>query len=318
MNPGPIILTGAGGDIGIALARVLRETLPGTTVIGADCNQQAVGAEFVDRFYRLPSAGERGFTTALASLVEASGAKLVIPLAEAELARLAAEGRLGGKIAGAAIITPNAKAVETGLDKLATARVLQEAGIAVPESGIVGKDMPGDFDCIIKPRSGQGSKGIAFTARQGFAALAQSRKGDLWQRWLKNEGEEYTCGLARFSAMPTRLLAFRRALQGGLTGSGEVVHDPRIEQICERVADVLELDGAINIQLRIDSGEPTIFEINPRFSSTVGFRHRLGFCDAIWAIKARLGLPIDAYTPPLAGTRIERVAQEIIRPPSGM
>ena len=89
------------------------------------------------------------------------------------------------------------------------------------------------------------------------------------------------------------------------------------ESGCEQVADALDLEGAINIQLRIDNGEPVIFEINPRFSSTVGFRHRLGFTDGIWAIEARLGLEIADYTPPAAGTRIERVAQEVIRPPLG-
>ena len=42
-------------------------------------------------------------------------------------------------------------------------------------------------------------------------------------------------------------------------------------------------DCAFNIQLRFKNGLPMIFEINPRFSSTVYARHILGFPDlAIW------------------------------------
>lgn len=316
MIQGPILLTGAGGDIGIALARVLREALPDIAIIGADCDAHAVGAEFVDEFRLLPRADDPEFLTSLEALILEIGAFIVIPLAEAELARLGAQGLVAGELAGAAIITANGKAVRTGLDKLATAQVLGQAGVPVPECGIVAEDAPGDFDCIIKPRSGQGSKGLRFVARDKFDAVADAHRGDLWQRWLKDEASEYTCGVARFGAMATRSLCFRRRLQGGLTGKGEVVHDARLTRLCEQVAQALDLEGAINIQLRMDAGRPVIFEINPRFSSTVGFRHRLGFTDAIWAIEARLGLEIGNYIAPAAGTRIERVAQEVIRPPA--
>lgn len=318
MIEGPILLTGAGGDIGIALARVLHEALPTVEIHGADCNEAAAGAAFVSRFHALPRADTDDYIARVEALVRREGIKLVIPLAEAELARLLLDGFLGGTIAGANVISANPAAIATGLDKLETARTLAAAGIAVPECGLVGIDEPGDFDCIVKPRRGQGSKGLLRVPRADFARLSAHRTGDLWQRWLKDEAQEFTCGIVRFANLPTRSLSFRRVLQGGLTGRGEVVHDPRLTALCEKVAEALDLEGAINIQLRMDAGEPMIFEINPRFSSTVGFRHRLGFRDGLWAIRARAGLPPERYVPPPAGTRIERVAQEVIRPPIGL
>jgi carbamoyl-phosphate synthase large subunit len=315
VNPGPILLTGAGGDIGIALARVLRRTWPNATMIGADCVPDAVGAEFVDRFYPLPRADDALYMIELRALLRRERVATLVPLAEAELARLFAEGRIAEHFGEAAMITANRRALAAGLDKLATAQTLSAAGIAVPESGIVGVDEPGGFDLVLKPRSGQGSKGLAMIARAEFEALAESRKGALWQRWLKDADEEYTCGVVRFPGVPTRSLSLRRTLSGGLTGKGEVVHDPRLTRMCEAVAEALDLDGAINVQLRMDGGEPVVFEINPRFSSTVGFRHTLGFRDAVWAIASRFGLPVGGYRPPLAGTRIERVAAEVIRAP---
>ena len=315
MITGPILLTGAGGDIGIALARVLRETWPKVVLVGADCDPYAVGAEFFDHFHTLPRADDPSYIVALRMLVREERARVLMPLAEAELARLFAEGLIGEEFGEAALVTANRRALAVGLDKLATARTLAAAGISVPETGIVGEDEPGDFDIVVKPRRGQGSKGLRMLARSDYDAIESKCESNLWQRWLKDEGEEYTCGIARFEGMPIWSLSFRRRLSGGLTGSGEVVHDIRLASICAAVAEALELDGAINIQLRMDAGRPTIFEINPRFSSTAGFRHRLGFRDAIWSIEDRLGLAVGRYDPPPAGMRIARVSQEVIRAP---
>ncbi|BDI59748.1 ATP-grasp domain-containing protein [Qipengyuania nanhaisediminis] len=310
MISGPILLTGAAGDIGVALAEVLRESFASVPILGADCNASPGGARHVDRMHHLPRADDPAYLAALERIVADEGVRLIIPLAEAELARLLSHGLIGASIGGAPVLTANARAVATGLDKLATARALASSGIAVPECGIVGRDEPGDYDLVIKPRSGQGSKGLTLLSRSDYDGLVDQRRGALWQRRLSADDQEYTCGLARFAQMEPRSLSFRRRLRGGLTGSGEVVHDPRITKLCDQVADALALDGAINVQLRLDDGVPMIFEINPRFSSTVGFRHKLGFRDAIWAISDRLDLPVEDYDPPPAGTRIERVADE--------
>jgi len=55
-----------------------------------------------------------------------------------------------------------------------------------------------------------------------------------------------------------------------------------------------------------------IFEINPRFSSTVMFRHLLGFKDLIWSINEIAGKEVGDYIPPRAGTRFYRSSQEVI------
>ena len=54
--------------------------------------------------------------------------------------------------------------------------------------------------------------------------------------------------------------------------------------ICLQIANEWNLKGSINIQLRLIDNKPIIFEINPRFSSTVYMRHKLGFKDLIWSL----------------------------------
>jgi carbamoyl-phosphate synthase large subunit len=78
----------------------------------------------------------------------------------------------------------------------------------------------------------------------------------------------------------------KRRLSSGVTSFAEVVNDLSIETLCIRIAESLELFGSINIQLRLVEGlGPMVFEINPRFSSTVGMRHAIGFSDLIWSIE---------------------------------
>ena len=54
------------------------------------------------------------------------------------------------------------------------------------------------------------------------------------------------------------------------------------------VAEQLDLIGSMNIQLRLTADGPRIFEINPRFSSTVYMRNLIGFSDVIWSVKDTL------------------------------
>ena len=92
----------------------------------------------------------------------------------------------------------------------------------------------------------------------------------------------------------------------------EVVENEKIERTLHEIATVLELRGAINVQLRFDREGPKVFEINPRFSSTVGFRHALGFRDFVWALLESRGMSVESYCPPKVGTRIFRGSYPIV------
>ena len=61
------------------------------------------------------------------------------------------------------------------------------------------------------------------------------------------------------------------------------------------LADKINLDGSINVQLRLTKKGPVVFEINPRFSSTVLFRHMFGFKDLEWSIQDKLNIELEPY-----------------------
>ena len=75
---------------------------------------------------------------------------------------------------------------------------------------------------------------------------------------------------------------------------------------------LLKLEGSINIQLRFRVDEPIIFEINPRFSSTILFRHLLGFKDLIWSIEDANNQQISNYIKPKKGAEFFKGFNEYI------
>ena len=50
------------------------------------------------------------------------------------------------------------------------------------------------------------------------------------------------------------------------------------------LAKKINLNGSINVQIKINQHRYAIFEINPRLSSTVMMRNKMGFKDLVWWI----------------------------------
>lgn len=314
MNINSIIVTGCGGDISIAVGRLLKEEKLANRVIGIDVRKYHAGIAFFDDVYQFPTVRESNYLFLLEQKVKKTSADLVIPITDLELAFFA-ENNIR-QIGNAQVIMPNREAVLIGLDKLKTYEVLSNAGISMPHTWLVKKTNRPTLPCVIKKRYGHGGKDFAIIRNQeDLLYHSKNRENDIWQKYLPNDDAEYTCGLFRNSSGEIRTFILRRRLLVGLTGEGIVEEIDEIKQLLIKVANLLNLNGSINIQLRMTPKGPRIFEINPRFSSTVYFRHLLGFKDVIWSIYDNFQIKLPDYIPAITGTRIYRTFSEFILPP---
>lgn len=304
-----VLVTGVGSDIGLNCGRLLKTLGWVSAVHGIDIHDDHPAACVLDMCAVAPRADAPDYADWLAAYVACERIDVVIPSSEAEIARIAADDRpLPG---GARLLMADRRTVETALDKHRCLTFLKDNGIAVPAHGLVGTDVPSGWPVVVKPRRGQGSKGlsVAQTAEQFSLSAAV---GAVWQAQLLPADQEYTCAVYRTPAVGTRILLLRRTLQGGLTGKGEVVENEAIRSYVEAIARVLDVTGSINVQLRHTAGGPLLFEINPRLSSTVYFRHLLGFRDLEWWLGELAGRPVPDYSPAARGTRFYRGSQEYI------
>ncbi len=306
--PTSFLITAAHGDVAEAIAGILREAIPGARVVGADAAPTGPGAIVFPEVHSLPLASAPSYTAALTALTDSVGAELVIPCNDREIERLAVDP---GEAAALPLLRTSPDAARVFVDKLATARWLAERGFTTPWTMPLSEADPSTLPFIAKARRGAGSQSVRLVRSKAALDALTSEYGDEWiaQEYLEDESAEFTCAILRANG-GERHLAMRRRLDAGRTVMAVVDGDPAVESMLRRLS-AEDFDGPINAQLRISGGVPKIFEINPRFSSTVRMRHRLGFEDLIWAVHARAGkgLPAPRVKP---NSTVYRLSREVV------
>jgi carbamoyl-phosphate synthase large subunit len=305
-----LLITGIGGDIAQGMAAIVREAYPSWRLVGMDIHERHGGALYVDAVHRAPSVAEADYDRWLGALIARERVNVCLPTSEAELIHLARGGR--DAIGACRLVMANARAVEVGSDKFCTSEFLAAAGIPRPwtipaEHFAGGTPLP----CIFKARRGAGSKAVFVcqTARE-VEFYREKYPAAILQELLLPADREVTCAVFRGRDGRIAVLQLLRTLVGGFTGWAQVIEDPRVEEQCRQIAEGLTLEGSINVQLRITDAGPRIFEINPRFSSTVLIRHRMGFRDVLWSIQESMGerAQIERPEPGTIGVRVQGAA----------
>ena len=304
-----ILVTGCAGDIAISVARILRDENVCECLYGCDISDDHPGKFFFDKCFVLPRADDKTYFSCLSNLVGNEGVELIIPCSEAEL-RLLAENEFFGKANW--FLTANLFSMRVGFDKYLTNKILENKILPRPWTCLANENLPLEYPCILKSKYGCGSKRIVKINNVEEINNVSIYEDDIFQEFLPDEEEEYTCGVFRGTDKVVRTIILKRKLRGGLTGSGIVVHNMKIDGLLETLADLIDLNGSINVQLRMKNGLPMIFEINPRFSSTVGFRNKLGFKDLLWSIQNKKGIELDNFEKPVEGIKFYKVYEDII------
>ena len=305
-----ILITGIGGDIAQSIALIIRKAFPDWRIVGCDIHERHGGHLVADQFLIAPKANSDNFGDWLFETNKKFTLDFCLPTSEAELDVLTRSGI--EQLGTAPIIMPNSLAIKTCLDKFATNKFLKSIEIPAPwtheaEASISSLSYP----CIFKYRRGAGSRQI-FECQNAEEADFFRRKfpGGIFQELLLPRIQEVTCAVYRTKQGQVKTLQLLRELTGGFTGWAKTIFDPAIEDQCFKIASELELTGSINVQLRLTDNGPRIFEINPRFSSTVLIRHLMRFQDVLWTLLEAQGMLPEYYIPEpgMTGVRVQGAA----------
>lgn len=286
-----VLVTGIGGDISQGVATILRESRPDLRLIGVDVHAQHGGRLFVDQFSLVPNASAADYVDTIRAIVREYSVDVVIPMSEPELG---ATQPFPDLAPGVKWITAGERVVAAGLDKLETIRALAGLGISVPWTLPVSDGRPISYPCILKSRFGSGSRAVFTVASdEDVDYLVKRYPNAIFQEMLEPADREITCAVYRRRDGEVASLLMLRRLTGGFTSWAKVIEDEATSSMCQMIAEGLDLRGSMNIQLRLTDEGPRVFEINPRFSSTVLMRHRIGYSDVLWALDEAEGKSVS-------------------------
>lgn len=303
------IVTGANGDIAMSIAQIIKEVRPNAHLIGTDISGKWPALDVFDEVSVLPKANEQGYLESLLSLQKNDINTLIIPTSEAELRHLANHPDQAEQLN---LLMNEPRLILTCMDKLKSIQWLQSIGVDVPETKMLSQATAADLPIMAKPRYGSGSRGLEIIRTSEHLSFSQSTRDDepVAQELLDVENQEYTCALLTYEG-GYKSFIMHRELRGGLTGRMQAIQNQTIENVLAIIAANLEVNIFINIQLRLTESGPMIFEVNPRFSSTVKMRHMLNFSDLMWAIELKENKNLTEIDP-IYNCQIYRGFREII------
>jgi len=311
-----ILVTGCGGDIGQSIGKILLKSVYTNNLFGIDISDKNPAQFIYPNFsIGLPFTHPE-YLGSLELFVDINEIDIIIPMSESEL-RFFSNHNILDKIGKAKVITASTLALKVGFDKFKTAVFLEKEKLPFPSTFLASNIKIIDFfPIILKSKTGSGSKSIyKINTLEEFLFYTRNDIDDfVVQEYLTDTNGEYTCGLFRSKQGEIRSIIFIRELQpGGHSGYGEVIENKEITNLLEILAVKLDLIGSINVQLRIVDNIPMIFEINPRFSSTVLYRHFFGFEDLIWSIEDNLNYKLSEYVPNGMGKKFYKGFEEYIK-----
>ena len=298
-----VLVSGVAGDIGLGVGRILQEWGIFDRIHGIDISDDHPASIIFHQVDVAPKADHLNYLDWLTEYIYVNKIDVFIPTSEVEILVVSSEINRVQKLCKVLINDPFL--VEKCLDKHETLNFLSANNIAVPANGLVGKyNLPLQYPVITKPRRGQGSKGIQKV--DSVSMLKACPNEYVWQEYLTPENEEYTCAIYVAKNLSTRILVLKRLLINGFTGKGLVVNNHLINNYVENIAKAFNRSGLFNIQLRLTDEGPKLFEINPRLSSTLVFRDKLGFHDLRWWMSECLHIELPEYKRVPEGTKIYR------------
>lgn len=313
------LISAANCDISFSMARILRTTFEDCKLIGLAPDGIWPAKGVFDEILEIPFASESNYFEVLSGYIGRYKPNFFIPASEKELGFILDNAVLF-KTFETKIISNDSHFLRIFLDKYETYLWLSQQGICVPKTVLLNEIITFDFPVIIKPRRSAGSKNITIVNSEKHLEVIKENIGTEFldeyviQEYIDAPNSEFTCATWRFEN-DFREITFHRKLQGGLTGVAAVVDVPEIKHLLNIFQENINSNFFLNVQLRMKDHQPYVFEVNPRFSSTIMMRHKIGFQDFMWTINKYNNKPIGEWKGPLVGTKIFRISDELIIQP---
>lgn len=348
-RPTVVVTAVGGGGVGEQIVKALRLSDLGYTIVGTDVAKHSKGLYDVDHSYLVPKALDPDYLAEVLRVCEHHGAVALFHGSEPELKVLSDNRDVFAKH-GIFLPMNLPHVIDMCMDKLRCSEYLAEHGFHVPRwrrvATVEDLDAIDLLPAVLKPSVGGGGSINLFLAqtRAELDTFGRYLLGIypefIVQEYVGTPDSEYTVGVLRtMDGEFVNSIAVRRHLNSAFSSrirvanhsgrselgptlvissgvsQGDIGRFPEVTEACERIAQVLDARGAINIQVRLVDGEVMVFEINPRFSGTTSLRATVGYNEPdVLVRKHILGEPVTPRFAYQEGTVMRGLAETYASP----
>ncbi|MGJ7919524.1 ATP-grasp domain-containing protein [Neobacillus sp. LXY-4] len=256
----------------------------GGEVIAVDCDSSAPALYLADKSEIVPPITNPNYIKHIMQLCEKYKITAVLSLIDPELS-LFAEHKEEFEKNNIKIIVSNREVVNICFDKYLTYKYLHEYDLPVVPTYKNINEIITDiernwikFPIIVKPRNGSASIGISIiNSVEELYAIWKDNNELIMQPFI--EGEEYgvDCYIDLINYKTTNIFCKRKIkMRAGETDKSVAVYNPMLFELIDKVIQVLNPIGPIDIDCFKTDGGFIISEINPRFGGGYLHAHEMG------------------------------------------
>jgi carbamoyl-phosphate synthase large subunit len=296
-----VLVTGASGAGTIEVIRQLLRD--GWFVIGADAVEWSAGLALAHDRYVIPWGIDPAWPDALRAMIQRSNPRFVVPLVDEEIGPAHA---VCAEFPGVQVVAPRPEFCALALDKWEMARALDRHGLPTAPSWLASDAENAVYPAIVKPRTGRGSRGLAFLDGPSDLATYLAAAKDPADRYVvqrRIDGREFTTSAVVALDGPLLAVVPKEAtVKKGITQVGITREIPAIDQVIRQMHDTFDPRGPFNVQQIVGSdGVPYVIEVNPRYSTTVALTLASGVDEVGLVLRHALGerVEIPRFTPDL-------------------
>lgn len=268
-----ILITAASRRVAMirGFARALAELGVEGRIHVCDTDSLSPGLRFCDKYHIVPMSDSPDYIPTILEICNRERINLLVPTIDEELPLFGRHKRDFEEIGVIALVSDE-KAGTICNDKYLTARFFKENGFPFATT-----QLPHEIDfenvtypLFIKPRRGRGSVGVFPIHNENeLRFFINYVKKPVVQRFLS--GKEYTVDV--LAGLDGRILSIvpreRIVIRSGVCDRGRTWRDERLIELSRSICEKLGVVGPVNLQCKIQDGEITFFEINPRFSGAI-------------------------------------------------
>jgi carbamoyl-phosphate synthase large subunit len=282
-----VLVTAAGSPLGQSVIKALLISSLKPEIYISDNKHSAAGFHLFSELKRFvtPSVADPSYDQVITSRLVSEEIDVVFPLLGVEFAYFQENAAKFEKL-GIQVVAPKNTQARNAESKFDSIETVKEAGIAHPQTILIinQSDIANFFETgkslgVLKPVFGASSNDIYFVkSPEELLAITKLKPAGHFVLQEFMPGPEFTVGVYRATNSDSAFsFVIERELKFGLSYSGKVIRNEKIEKYAIEVVFALGLFDSNNVQLKLVDNCPILFEVNPRLSSTTSVRAHFGF-----------------------------------------